>query len=76
VKGNPWNDVNGTTYYRDVNQNIVFKHNNQHYDAAQQICCNEEEGFPSTREYASIYTYLMNDSSVLHAAKTVGNVIT
>jgi hypothetical protein len=76
VKGNPWTDVNGTAYYRDVEEAIVFGHNNQHYDASIQLCCNEDRGYPSTRDLSATYTYdyiAVNDTT--HVRDTVADVI-
>jgi hypothetical protein len=30
------------------------EHNSAHYDSNQQVCCNHDDGFPSTREYSSV----------------------
>jgi hypothetical protein len=28
-------------------------HNNAHYDSNQQVCCNYDDGYPSTRDYSA-----------------------
>jgi hypothetical protein len=59
-----------------VEEAIVFGHNNQHYDASIQLCCNEDRGYPSTRDLSATYTYdyiAVNDTT--HVRDTVADVI-
>ena len=44
------NGVNGTILEYTVVDWSVFFHNNAHYDDAHQVCCNDQEGYPSTRD--------------------------
>jgi hypothetical protein len=50
---------------------VNHDHSAAHYDTNQQVCCNQDAGFPSTRDYEAAYANGLMVGQVIVAGELV-----